>query len=253
MRQAERALRCAPARRPTAPLPPCTAAWAGRSTGRDPSPPAPGALWKANRPRSNSERGHRRAVDQHVLLVQVPAARPHHQHGLVGCLLQHVVLAAVRRHPVERAGDRLAQGALAGRAGWPRSATSSPRSRPCSTFAPEFSALITIFGFDRPGDLDAAVEQGGGQRGHPPVAGADGAGVLRGSRAARRRRSGRPGDAPRDQAGLAGRPRSGGAGRPGRSARPASAGLPDPGWPGPRSTRTGAWLVHRLSLVALAA
>ena len=227
VRQAERALRCARARRPTAPLPPSTAAWAGRSTGRDPSPRARCALWKANRPRSNSDAD-----------IGTPSTRrcfssrcqPRGRTISTACSangFERVVLAAVRRHPVERAGDGLAQRALAGEQVGPGRRRSSPRSRPCSTCAPELSALMTIFGSTGPvistrrsssaGGSSATRQSAARMRGGVGAEVGQGAGVEAGlaREAVGQPRPGGPA-------------RSGDAGRPGRPAPAGSAGVPGP-------------------------
>ena len=146
--------------------------------------------------------GQARAIDADVFFIQVPAARTHHQHGQAFGL-QRVVLAAVRRHPVQGAGHGLAQRALAGQ-------QVGPGGR-CGIFEighvdarPRVQRVDHHLGFDRAGDFDAAVQQGGRQLGDLPVGFANGAGVFAevGQLAGIKTRGA---DATGDQPGLAGR------------------------------------------------
>ena len=124
---------------------------------------------------------HRRAVDQHMFLVEVPAARAHHQHCLLRERLERVVPGTVRpaliRHgPVQRAGDRLLQRALAGEQVAPgrRGAVLEVGHEAVGAGVERVDHHLRV---DRAGDLDAAVEQRGRQRRHAPAAGADRGGV----------------------------------------------------------------------------
>jgi hypothetical protein len=79
------------------------------------------------------------AVDLHVLLGQVPAARAHQQHG--GLLVQRVLLAV--RGEVDGAAHGVAQVDLALDHVRPGRRVESSKSA-MNTLAPEFSALMII-------------------------------------------------------------------------------------------------------------
>jgi len=87
------------------------------------------------------------------------------------------VLAAVRRHPVQLAGDGLAQGALADQQVLPGRAGAVLEVGHVAAGA-RVQGVDDHLRIDRTGDLDAAVLQRGRQRRHGPVALADGAGVF---------------------------------------------------------------------------
>ncbi len=152
--------RCGRARRSTAPLRGGSAASADRNTGRDRACRAARALWKAKRPRSNSAPDIGSPSIDEMFLRQMPAARTHHQHGGVRL---HVVVLALRRGELDRAGDRVAQVALAVEQAFER------RRRRILEIGHEHlragvQRVDDHLAIDRPGDLDAAVLQCGGNR-----------------------------------------------------------------------------------------
>ena len=121
------------------------------------------------------------SVDQHVLLVEVPAARAHDQHRLFRERFQRIGFSVglpfcSRRGERERAGDGFAQRALADEQVVP-----GRRRRVLEVGHVAVGARVQRIDdhlrIDRAGDLDAAVEQGRRDVRDPPVAIADGAGV----------------------------------------------------------------------------
>jgi hypothetical protein len=110
-----------------------------------------------------------------VLLVQVPAARAHDQHGLLGLRAQRVLLAVVAAEG-QRAGDRLAQRLLAGQQVGPgrRRAVLEVGHVAVGAGVQRVDHHLRV---DRPGDLHPAVLQRRRDRGDAPVGGADRCGV----------------------------------------------------------------------------
>ena len=113
--------------------------------------------------------GDRLAVDLHVALDEVPAARPHEQDR--GLVLERVLLARLGRRERDRAADRVAEVDLpvdqvvpGGAVGVLEVGHEDARAR--------VERVDDHLPVGRPGDLDAAIEQVLGQRGHGPVAGA---------------------------------------------------------------------------------
>ncbi len=111
----------------------------------------------------------RRAVDPHVFFRQMPAARPHEQHRR---LLVKLVGLAFRRREVDPAPDRVAQVDVAldivvppGRVGVLEVGHEDAGAR--------IERVDDHLAVDRPGDLDAAVDDVGRHRRARPVAFAD--------------------------------------------------------------------------------
>ena len=111
-----------------------------------------------------------------MFLVQMPAARTHHQDRKV-FFVQDVVLAAVRCHPVQIAGNGFAQRALAGQQIFP-----SRRSRVLEIGHINFGARVQRInhhlGLHRAGNLNPTIEQVGRQFGDFPLAFANCTGVF---------------------------------------------------------------------------
>ena len=129
------------------------------------------------------------AVDEHVLLGQVPAARPGDDGRAAHVGAERVGLALGRREG-EGAACRIAQVAARCRRRSARSGLEASSRSASHTRAPELSALIAIFA----GDAGPVIStrrsvSAGRRRRHRPVAGADVARSRAGSRAARRGRS----------------------------------------------------------------
>ena len=114
--------------------------------------------------------GHRHAVDRHVLLRQVPAARPHEQHG--GLVVQPVLAARLRIDVVDLPVDRARQVELSvdhvgpGR----RAGILEVGHEDVGAAVQRIDDHLAV---DRPGDLDAAVQDVLRQGRHGPVALAD--------------------------------------------------------------------------------
>ena len=150
-------------RRSTAALRGGFPAWAGRSTGPLPLSSRAWALWKKYRPKSKSEPEIGWPSTEHVLLVEVPAARPDHQRG--GVLVERVLLA-LGAGVLDRAADRVAQVDLALERGVP-----GGRVRVLEVGHEHLRAGVERvddhLAIDRAGDLDAAVVQVGRDRARP--------------------------------------------------------------------------------------
>ncbi len=113
---------------------------------------------------------HRLAIDQQVLLDQVPAARPDQQHG--GLVVEPVRLAGGRVAEGDGPGDGVAQVDLA------IDQVGPGRRRGILEIGHEAGGagverVDHHLAVGRPGDLDAAVEQVGRQRRHRPLRLAD--------------------------------------------------------------------------------
>ena len=118
---------------------------------------------------------HRLAVDRHVHLVEVPAARADDQYGLAG-RVERVALAGLRRGEGQDAVDGVAQGALAGDlVGEGRRVAVLEVGH--ETVRARVQRVDDHLRVDRAGDLDAAVLQGRRDRRDGPVAFADRPGV----------------------------------------------------------------------------
>ena len=130
---------------------------------------------------------HRLAVDAHVLLDQVPAARAHEQGGDV---VAQLVLAPVVARELDRALDRVGEVDLALDDVGPRrrQRVLEVGHEPARARVQRVDDHLAV---DRAGDLDAAVLQVGRRGGHAPVALADLPGARAGSRASRPRRCAR--------------------------------------------------------------
>ena len=113
--------------------------------------------------------GHRRPVDQHVLVVQVPAARAHEQRG---GLLAEAVLAPVGAGELDRAIDRVGQVHVAVDHVGPRrrQRVLEVGHEPARAGVQRVDDHLAV---DGPGDLDAAVAQVGRGWSDLPVALAD--------------------------------------------------------------------------------
>ena len=110
-----------------------------------------------------------------MLLIEMPAARAHDQHGALGFRFQRIVLA-VGGGEFERAGDRALHRTLPFDHVGPRGRRRILEVRHVALRA-GVERVDDHLGIDRAGDLDAAVGQRGGDRGDAPVAGADIGGV----------------------------------------------------------------------------
>ena len=118
--------------------------------------------------------GHRRAVDHHVALRQVPAARPDHQHRplfvqLVGLAADGIDVAELAGPEVEQidlAVDHVSPGRRVGVL-----EVGHEHLRPAVQGVDDHLAI------GRAGDLDAAIEQVGRDRRHAPIAVAHGLGL----------------------------------------------------------------------------
>ncbi len=118
---------------------------------------------------------HRPAVDRDVLLRQVPAARPHQQHG--GLLVEAIGLAAAAIVECDLAAHGVHQVALAVELVGPGRRGRILEIRHVAGGA-GIERVDHHLAIDRAGDLGPAVEQILGQRRHLPVAGADLRGLL---------------------------------------------------------------------------
>ena len=133
-------------------------------------------MWKKCRPQSSSAADHRLAVDEHVLLVEVPAARAHDGHGQIAVVER--VLLAFGRGELERAAVRVVQSDT-----WPSitfaqcGVLASSRSA-SQTLAPEFSALIAILASVGPVISTRRSCSAGGAAATDPVGLADVAGLV---------------------------------------------------------------------------
>ncbi len=130
--------------------------------------PVPAVVAQVVQPEVEQPARDRASVDFEVTLDQVPAARPHEQHGhLVG---QPVLL--LRGDELDRPLERVRQVALALDAVLP-----GGRIRVLEIGHEHLRAGVERVDhhlpLDRPGDLDAPVGDLVGKRGNPPVAGAD--------------------------------------------------------------------------------
>ena len=140
---------------------------------------------RSNRPKSKSDAEIGLAVDQEMLLHQVPAARTHHQRRR---RFAQFVALAFGTGVADRSVDRIAQIDLALEDVLQVGEFESSKSA-MKTLAPEFSALMIILRSVGPGDLHAAVQQVGGNRRDLPVRPPDARRSPAGNRASRPRRS----------------------------------------------------------------
>ena len=143
---------------------------AGRNTGRSPGASVRRGCGRRYRPKSTNARRDLLAVDENVLLVKVPAARPHYQRrygrGSTGTACRPGSTNSMRRAAASR--RLICPCTTLSQVGVIESSQSA-----MNTFAPELSALMIILRSVGPGDLDAAVLQVGGDRRNMPLALAD--------------------------------------------------------------------------------